>query len=329
MPTVLITGGTGLIGTALSQHLLNEGYNVIILSRNPQETASRHGVDAQRKFFRYSGNIYYSRWNIREMTIDSAAFKEADYIVHLAGAGVADKRWTDARKKEILESRTRSSALLLKYLKNETNKVKAVISASAIGWYGPDNGKVFTENDPPAKDFLGQTCESWESSIDPVVDLGKRLVKLRTGIVLSNDGGALAEFKKPIRFGMAAVLGDGKQMTSWVHIDDVCRAFIHAIEYQQMHGVYNLTAPNPVTHEQLTIDLATQMKGKMFIRSKVPAAILKLVLGEMSIEILKSATVSSEKLQHEGFSFLFPDLHKALTDLIGSRKSNGADGIHS
>jgi uncharacterized protein (TIGR01777 family) len=329
MPTVLITGGTGLIGTALSQHLLNEGYNVIILSRNPQETASRHGVDAQRKFFRYSGNIYYSRWNIREMTIDPAAFKEADYIVHLAGAGVADKRWTDARKKEILESRTRSSALLLKYLKNEKNKVKAVISASAIGWYGPDNGKVFTENDPPARDFLGQTCEAWENSIDPVVDLGKRLVKLRTGIVLSNDGGALAEFKKPIRFGVAAVLGDGKQMTSWVHIDDVCRAFIHAIEYQQMHGVYNLTAPSPVTHEQLTVDLATQMKGKMFIRSKVPAAILKLVLGEMSIEILKSATVSSEKLQHEGFSFLFPDLHKALNDLIGSRKSNGADGIHS
>ena len=329
MPTVLITGGTGLIGTALSQHLLNEGYNVIILSRNPQETASRHGVDAQRKFFRYSGNIFYSRWNIREMTIDTAAFKEADFIVHLAGAGVADKRWTDARKKEILESRTRSSELLLKYLKNEENKVKAVVSASAIGWYGPDNGKVFTEDDPPANDFLGQTCVAWETSIDPVKALGKRLVKLRTGIVLSNDGGALAEFKKPIRLGVAAVLGDGKQMTSWVHIDDVCRGFIHAIENHQMHGVYNLTAPHPVTHEKLTIDLATYMKGKMFIRSRVPAGILKLVLGEMSVEILKSATVSSAKLQKEGFTFLFSDIDKALQDLTGLRRAVISDGIHS
>ncbi len=328
MPTVLITGGTGLIGTALSQHLLNEGYNVIILSRNPQETASRHDVDAQRKFFRYSGNIFYSRWNIREMTIDAAAFKEADFIVHLAGAGVADKRWTDARKKEILESRTRSSELLLKYLKNEENKVKAVISASAIGWYGPDNGKVFTEDDPPANDFLGQTCLAWESSIDPVMALGKRLVKLRTGIVLSNDGGALAEFKKPIRLGVAAVLGDGKQMTSWVHIDDVCRGFIHAIENQQMHGSYNLTAPHPVTNEKLTMELAADMKGKMFIRSRVPAGILKLILGEMSVEILKSATVSSAKLQKEGFTFLFQDIDKALADLTGVRRPVSFDGIH-
>ena len=172
MPTVLITGGTGMIGTALSRLLLNEGYNVIILSRNPRETAKRHDLDTQRNMFRSSGKLFYSRWDINNMSIDSTALKEADYIVHLAGAGVADKRWTEDRKKEILESRTKSSQLLLKCLQNNPNKIKAVISASAIGWYGPDNGRIFTEDDPAANDFLGQTCVQWEQSIQPVADLG-------------------------------------------------------------------------------------------------------------------------------------------------------------
>jgi uncharacterized protein len=315
MPTVLITGGTGMIGTALSRHLLNEGYNVIILSRNPRETAVRHDLGTERRIFRSSGNLFYSRWDINKMTIDATALKEADYVVHLAGAGVADKRWTEDRKKEILESRTKSSALLLKCLQNNPNKVKAVISASAIGWYGPDNGKEFTEDDPAANDFLGQTCVAWENSIQPVVELGKRLVKLRLGIVLSNDGGALREFKKPLSLGVAAILGDGKQVTSWVHIDDLCRAFTFAIENKSLEGVFNLTAPNPVDNRTLTLALAEKRNGKAYISLRVPSSILKLALGEMSVEILKSATVSSLKIQQAGFNFIYPDIKSAINNL--------------
>lgn len=317
MPTVLITGGTGMIGTALSRHLLNEGYHVIILSRNPRETARRHELSTERKIFRSSGNLFYSRWDINSMTIDAAALKEADYVVHLAGAGVADKRWTESRKKEILESRTRSSALLLKCLQSNPNKVKAVISASAIGWYGPDNGKVFTEEDPAANDFLAQTCLQWEQSIQPVAALGKRLVKLRLGIVLSNEGGALKEFKKPLHFGIAAILGEGNQMTSWIHIDDLCRGFTFAIENSSLEGVYNLAAPVPVDNKTLTMTLAENRNGKTFIPVKVPSSFLKLALGEMSIEILKSATVSSQKIEQAGFSFLFPTIKAAISNLSG------------
>ncbi|MGL6268292.1 MAG: TIGR01777 family oxidoreductase [Chitinophagaceae bacterium] len=315
MPTVLITGGTGMIGTALSRHLLSEGYNVIILSRNPRETAVRHNLGTERRIFRSTGNLFYSRWDIDKMTIDATALKEADYVIHLAGAGVADKRWTEARKKEILESRTRSSALLLKCLQQNPNKVKAVISASAIGWYGPDNGKIFTEEDPAANDFLGQTCVAWENSIQPVVELGKRLVKLRLGIVLSDEGGALKEFKKPLALGVAAILGNGKQMTSWIHIDDLCRGFLFAIENRELEGVYNLAAPEPVDNKTLTLTLAQKRNGKAYISLNVPSSFLKLALGEMSVEILKSATVSSLKIHQAGFNFIYPNIKSAIRNL--------------
>ncbi len=304
-----------MIGTALSRHLLSEGYNVIILSRNPRETAVRHNLGTERRIFRSTGNLFYSRWDIDKMTIDATALKEADYVIHLAGAGVADKRWTEARKKEILESRTRSSALLLKCLQQNPNKVKAVISASAIGWYGPDNGKIFTEEDPAANDFLGQTCVAWENSIQPVVELGKRLVKLRLGIVLSDEGGALKEFKKPLALGVAAILGNGKQMTSWIHIDDLCRGFLFAIENRELEGVYNLAAPEPVDNKTLTLALAQKRNGKAYISLNVPSSFLKLALGEMSVEILKSATVSSLKIQQAGFNFIYPNIKSAIRNL--------------
>ena len=316
MSTVLITGGTGLIGSSLSQLLVNNGYNVIILSRNPVETAAKHEVSLSRRSFRSSGNIYYSKWDVESGKIDLTALKESDYIVHLAGAGVAEKRWSAKRKKEIVESRTQSSELVVRALRENENKIKAVISASAIGWYGPGNGKMFTENDPAADDFLGQTCVQWEQSIEPVAALGKRLVKLRLGIVLSNDGGALKEFRKPIKLGVAAILGDGKQITSWVHIDDICRAFLEAIENQSMQGVYNVVAPNPTDSKTLTLSLAKAIRGTSYIPMHVPEWTLRLMLGEMSIEVLKSATVSSRKVSETGFQFLFPSIESAIEDIV-------------
>lgn len=307
METVLITGGTGMIGKALTTALLEKNYNVIILSRN--------AANEQRP----TNNLSYAQWNINDQTIDKAAIAKADYIIHLAGAGVADKRWTKKRKKEIVDSRVKSGELLVKALQENTNKVKAIISSSAIGWYGPDpsipNPHPFTEDDPADDGFLGTTCLKWERSIEPVTKLNKRLVKLRIGIVLSNEGGAFKEFKKPVRFGVAAILGSGKQIISWIHIDDLIRLFISAFENEKMNGSYNAVAPHPVSNKDLTIQLARIKKGKFFIPVQVPSFILKLVLGELSIEVLKSATVSCSKIHDTGFTFQFPSIDAALKAL--------------
>jgi uncharacterized protein (TIGR01777 family) len=315
MATVMITGGTGMIGTALSEMLAENGYHVIILSRNPQKTAKEHDYRGKPAFFRSSGNIYYSKWDIDRQYLDPAALSAADYIVHLAGAGVADKRWTKDRKKEILVSRTQSSEVLVKALRAHTNKVRAVVSSSAIGWYGADDGKPFVETDPPAADFLGQTCKLWEQSILPLEELGIRLVRLRTGIVLSDEGGALMEFRKPLRVGAAAILGNGEQVISWIHIEDLCRIFMHAIEDKSVIGVYNAVAPQPVSNRQLTKTLAKRITNSRHYTLKVPAFVLKTVLGEMSVEVLKSTTVSSSKIEATGFNFRFPSLEMAIDDL--------------
>ena len=252
MARVLITGGTGLVGTAVKNLLLQKGYEVVLLTRS---TVSDKG---------------YAHWDINAGTIDTTAIAEADYIIHLAGAGVADKRWSEARKQEILDSRTKSSALLVKALDETPNKVKAVISASAIGWYGPDNNngdnnlvaQGFVETDPSYPDFLGTTCAAWEASIAPVTaninGLQKRLVCLRTGIVLSKQGGALKEFLKPLAVRMAAVLGNGQQMISWIDVRDLAKMFVYAIEHENMSGSYNAVAPSPVSCLLYTSDAADE-----------------------------------------------------------------------
>jgi uncharacterized protein len=304
MATVLISGGTGLIGTALTRALVVKGYEVIVLTRSKRASTIK--------------SISYAVWDVKNGIIDPDAIKRPDYIVHLAGANVAGKRWTEERKKEIIGSRVKSGALLAKSLRETNNKVKAVISSSAIGYYGPDptnvNARPFVETDNPYNDFLATTVKQWEAAIEPVKQLGKRLVLLRTGIVLSNDGGAYAEFKKPLKFGVASVLGSGKQVVSWIHIDDLVRLYINAIEEERWNGVYNAVSPHPVTNEELIKEMAKQ-RGKPHINAKVPAAILKIVLGEMSIEVLKSTTVSSGKCENEGFRFLYPTIKDAVASL--------------
>jgi uncharacterized protein (TIGR01777 family) len=307
MARVLITGGTGLVGTAVKNLLLQKGYEVVLLTRS---TLSKDG---------------YAHWDIDAGTIDATAIAGADYIIHLAGAGVADKRWSVARKQEILDSRTKSSALLVKALQETPNKVKAVISASAIGWYGPDNtngdnhlaAQGFVETDPSYPDFLGTTCAAWEASIEPVTSPGlqKRLVCLRTGIVLSKHGGALKEFLKPLAVRMAAVLGNGKQMISWIDVRDLAKMFVYAIEHENLSGSYNAVAPSPVSNKTLTKTLASVLYGKFYITTYVPSFVLKIMLGEMSIEVLKSTTVSAQKIQDAGFVFDYPEITKSLSTL--------------
>jgi uncharacterized protein (TIGR01777 family) len=250
--------------------------------------------------------------------MDVSAIQEADCIVHLAGANVADGRWTEKRKKELVNSRVKSGELLVKTLHNYPNKVKAVISASAQGWYGADphipNPKPFVETDGADDAFLGRICKHWESAIAPVAELRKRLVIFRIGIVLSNEGGAYAEFKKPLQFGAATILGNGRQVVSWIHIDDLVQLFTTAIENENWQGVYNAVAPDPVSNKDLILQIAKQ-KRKFYVPFHVPALALKTALGEMSSEVLKSTTVSSQKAEEEGFEFLYPTIEKAVAAL--------------
>lgn len=304
MPTILITGGTGLIGTALTTLLREKGHRVIILSRHAAP-----------------GNPDIFQWDYNRETIDPDAIRQADHIVHLAGAGVADKRWSAKRKQEIVDSRTKTSALLVKALTDIPNKVRSVISTSGIGWYGPDaaipNPRPFEETDPADGDFLGDTCRLWEEAIAPVTRLGKRLVIFRVGPVLSTKGGMLAEFRKPVRMGVAPILGSGKQVFSWIHIDDLCRLYAEAIERDDLNGIYNAAAPHPVDDRTLTLALAKQFKGRYFVPIYVPAFLLKWLVGEMCVEVLKSTTVSVKKIRTAGFQFIYPSIDAALANLRG------------
>lgn len=310
MPAVLITGGTGTVGKRLAEMLLQKGYEVAVLSRK--------GGDA-------AAGVRHFRWDPGQNDIDPAAIASADFIVHLAGAGVADQRWTKKRKQEIADSRTKSSALILSALSLVPNKVQCVVSASAIGWYGPDatspsgtgvSPKGFDESAPAYPDFLGETCRLWEAGITPVTQLGKRLVILRTGIVLSNKAGAFAQFRKPLQFKTAAILGSGRQMISWIHVDDLCNQYIYALEHPQMAGVYNAVAPNPVNNQTLILKLAKKLCGDFYIPVHIPAFVLKAVLGEMSIEVLKSVTVCADKISAAGFTFQYPTINLAIDRLV-------------
>jgi uncharacterized protein (TIGR01777 family) len=305
MQTVLITGGTGMVGQALTSYLLNRGYQVIVLSRSVKKSSQQQ--------------LSYAVWDIEKQYIDSNALSTADIIVHLAGESVASKRWSVKRKQEIIDSRVKSGALLVKALKENNHKVKTLIAASAIGWYGPDtqsslqNG--FNETDSFDNSYLGTTCQKWEESVQSVSALGIRLVTLRIGIVFNKMGGALAEFIKPAKFGMATILGTGNQIVSWIHQDDLCKMILFAAENQVMNGVYNAVAPNPINNKDLVNAIASKMH-KFHFTLKVPVFVLKIMLGEMSIEVLKSANVSSKKIQSAGFVFDYPNVKEALNQIL-------------
>ncbi len=307
MATILLTGGSGMIGRQLTELLLDKGYSVIIIGRsiNP---------------FLKHPMLSYATWNLNDQTIDTEAIQSADYIINLAGAGVADKRWSEERKQEIVTSRINAGQTLVKALTQIPNKVKAVVNASAIGWYGADTATSlqhgFSEDAAADTQFLGETCKLWEESVHPISQLGKRLVVLRIGIVLSKNGGAFAEFLKPVKLGVAGILGSGKQIISWIHVHDLCQMFIYAIENNTMQGAYNAVAARPVSNKHLTIALANKVKGKFYIPIHVPSFVLKIMLGEMSIEVLKSATVSNKKIKQTGFSYLYNTVEAAIDNLV-------------
>lgn len=303
MKTVLITGGTGSIGNALVPMLLKKNYRVIIFTRRNKRSDNP--------------NCTYATWDPDEFSYDKNAIEEADFIINLAGAGIADKRWTDKRKDLVYDSRINSDITIVKAISEVPNKIRAVVNASAIGFYGADKGKLpFVENDPPGEGFLSKVCNDWERMITNVTELQKRLVILRTGVVLDKTGGAYKEFSNPLRFRLAAVLGNGKQIISWIHIHDMCLAYIEAIENENMSGIYNTCAPNPVSNEDLVTSIAKEKYGNAFLKMKVPAFILKIALGQLAKEaLLESATVSCDKLLQSGFQFQFHTIEDAVKDL--------------
>jgi uncharacterized protein (TIGR01777 family) len=299
MATVLISGGSGLIGKALTKKLLAKGYIVKLLSRRKTEVQ----------------NDCHFQWDIESQFIEKEAVANTDYIIHLAGENIGKKRWTSARKQEILKSRLQSTQLLFNAIKENNFPLKAFISASAIGYYGAVSSEhIFDETDENASDFLGKTCHLWENAVDQFQTLGIRTLKLRTGVVLSNNGGALNKMALPIKLGIGAALGSGKQYMPWIHIDDLCEIYIKAIEDNEMHGAYNAVAPDDKTNEDFIHGIAKALHQRIFLPN-IPAFVLKLMLGEMSDMILKGSRVSSAKIEKTGFKFQFPSLETALTNI--------------
>lgn len=300
MATILISGGTGLIGKQLCKKLKDKGYSVAILSR-----ARRQDTD-----------IPTYTWDLDKREIEKEAIETADYIIHLAGANIGDKRWTAKRRKLIVDSRVKSGQLIFEKLKENKNQLKAFISASAIGYYGTiTTDKIFSETDPPSSDFLGETCRQWEQSADSFEKLGIRTVKIRTAVVLTKQKGALAKMITPVKLGIASAIGSGRQYLPWIHIDDLCGIYIKAIENTQIKGAYNAVAPDHKTNRDFTETLAHALK-KPFWFPNVPAIAMKLMFGEMAEMLLQGSRVSSDKIKTAGYSFLFPDLKSALDDLF-------------
>lgn len=300
MKTVLIAGGTGLIGNQLVQQLTNMGVRVRVLSRTP----------------RLEGQF---AWDPAEGTMDDAALEGVDTVINLAGAGIADKRWTPVRKRILISSRVTSADTLRAAFIRTGHQPKTYVSASAIGIYG--NSKEYWQTETAmieqggARPFMVDCCELWEAAADRIAALGIRTVKLRIGVVMAKEGGALAEFIKPLRFGIGTYFGDGKAWYSWIHRTDVCRMIIWAAENNSIEGVYNAVAPNPLRNINLVKATAKAM-GKSAVFVPAPGSALRLILGEMSAVVFNSNRVSAEKVTKAGFVFEFPDIEEALQDIF-------------
>lgn len=299
--TILITGATGLVGQELVQLLLKNGHVVHYLSTSKQKVVTE---EVYKGFY----------WDPKTAEIDLNALTNVEVIVHLAGATVS-KKWTKAYKQEIIESRVISTRLLFKTLQENPNQVKQIVSASAIGIYPDSLSTIYHETDLAVDaSFLGNVVKQWENEVSQFEKLNILVAKIRIGLVLAKDGGALQEMVKPIKFGVGAAFGSGQQYQSWIHLHDLAAIFSHVIENNRS-GVYNGVSPYPVTNEALTQAIAKTLEKPLFLPN-IPKFIMKLILGEMHILLFSSQHVSCRKLLDENFQYKFASLDKALNDLL-------------
>lgn len=297
---VLITGATGMIGSELTRLCHEKGIDVNYLTTSKSKISKK---DNYKGFY----------WDAKSGEIEAGCLDGVKTIVHLAGATIAEP-WSPSYKKTIIKSRTETAALLLKTLQENEHQVENFISASAIGYYPSSLQKLYHEDFPSASNtFVGKVVKEWEAAADAFEKEGLDVAKIRVGLVLAHDGGMLAKVKKPVSINLGAPLGSGKQWQSWIHIEDLAGIFLFAIE-NELSGVYNAVAPNPVTNKELTKELASQMGKKVWLPN-VPSFVLKGLLGEMSEIVLSSQLVSSDKIQSAGYSFKFKNLSRALGDL--------------
>ena len=298
---VLITGGTGFIGKHLTELLVKNGFSVSILSRNEEQNKA---------------DVFYYKWDFSNNFIEETAVINADYVIHLAGENIADKRWTAKRKEQIVQSREQSIGLIYSVLEKSNKKLEAFISASGIGIYGAINGELIcTENTLPASDFLGITCQKWEAATTKISNLGIRTVQIRTGLVLGKDDGFLKKLTPVFKYGLGSALGSGKQYMPWIHIDDLCSIYLEAINNTLMTGAYNAAITDNTTNTIFSKTLA-KIYGYSIWLPNVPAFLLKMAMGEMAQIIMTGRRVSSEKIEKLGFQFRYKKLEEALKDCV-------------
>lgn len=296
---VLITGASGLIGSLLSKALLLRGYKINILTR--EKKVSEQGIT-------------YFDWDIKKGKIDPSCINGVQAIIHLAGENIAARPWRQEQKQRIIKSRTDSIRLIYSLLKHCCHNVKTVISASASGYYGDRGSLELKEDSPPGNDFMAHCCIAWERAVSEGEGLGLRVVKLRTGLILSKEGGVLPLMIKPVKWGIGAVMGTGEQWVSWIHIQDAVEIYCHALENESCKGAYNMSAPLPICNKALMEGLSHHF-GKRLIPPNIPKLVLRIVLGEMRALVLNSVRMSCNKIKESGFIFRFDSFSTALENI--------------
>ncbi len=299
MKNVIITGGTGLLGMRLSHFLSERGCNITHLSRKENLSAL---------FPAY-------KWNIDQMQMDERALLHVDAVIHLAGANIADSRWSDARKQELLDSRIKSTELLARKIAECSVKPKAFIACSAVGIYGNRGEEILTESSSKGEGFMSEICRLWEKSAALIRDQGVRTPVIRVGVVLSTLGGALSKIKMSYPFRVGSYFGNGSQFYPWIHIDDICKLFHKALTDDSMKSTYNGTAPSPATNKELAEAISFAKNNKNII-IPVPAYMVRLLMGEMSEVVLNSCRAIPSALMETDFQFNHPDLNLAVKDLF-------------
>ena len=296
---ITITGGTGFIGRRLVARLLAGNHSLHLLVRH-----ARIGLGPQ---------VQCSVWNALDIEPAPESLAEADAVIHLAGEPVS-QRWTPAAKRRILESRVEGTRRLIDALSRRSRRPSVLVCASAVGFYGSRGDAILTESAAAGEGFLSEVCTVWEKTADAALNLGMRVVKLRTGMTLGKEGGALAQMLTPFQWGVGGKVASGKQWVSWIHVDDLAELIQFAVENAGLSGPVNATAPNPVTNAEFTRELAAALHRPAFL--SIPAAALRAVYGEMAEIILASQRAVPRAALSAGFRFRYPELGAALRNLL-------------